>query len=975
MRLRRRALFLGVVFVLSACLALPGLARAQPRAASIGTTLDQCQNGTSGIDDCTGNAWITGDLNPNNALYREGDFVPFRSVITGLAAGHSYTLRIGYDAVDKGLHAYDYLGSVDGSESAPGQLVIPCYGVAGTGGPHACGNGPDKLAVPKDVDTTFPSGSQVPGAFSAWGANLTHAAYVNPSPIGAGTTGQVARQIDVTFAADGDTVVLAWGGHIASVLDWGPGETFISAASGASFHMRLVQVGEVGGTPGGTGNRERSLHATALAPVPSPFTTTVDKTSVAIGQPVVDTAQLAGRAGLPVTGSVQFFVCYASGGPPDCTQGGLAIDPAQVVVAPSPGSADGIASIQFIPGTPGSYCFRAEYAPSTTAPYSPAAHTNTTTECFVATLPPPQLAVTKVCDPRNDPGLFDLLLDGVALITDAPCGASTGPFDTTAGTHTVSETAGTGTNLGDYTSVIGGSCDAAGSITLAAGDSSTCTITNSRIPLVPASLTLTKVCAPPDDDGQFELHIDDLRFPDVACGGTTGSVLLAPGPHTVGEAGGANTSLSDYTSVIGGDCAADGTVALVAGGSAACTITNTRIPPPATTIRVNKACDPLEDGGRFNLKIDGKVAATVSCGGSTGVVDVSPGSHTVSESGANGTDISGYTSVIGGDCGPDGTITVATGDAGICLITNVRKPVQPLPAQLTVSKVCVPADDGGLFNLTIDGQTAPDRACGERFGPVIVSPGQHQVGESAGTGTSATNYTSSIGGGCAPDGTVTLRAGESVTCTITNVRANSNEQTATIAIEKHCVPAGSPGRFHLELDQQVFQNMACGQSTGPITVATGLHVVGEAGVNPNAGRYTATIGGSCAADGSITLAAGQQATCIVTNELKLPNAGRPPGSACYRLTIKRRMVSVGSHVVVLARVLLRRRPVQGVRVYAAGPGVSTFRTTGPRGRARFVLNLRRPGIVVLRLRKPFKCPKPPPREFGVLGARQPSLTG
>jgi hypothetical protein len=145
-----------------ACLALPGRAVVQPRAPAIGTTLEQCQNGTSGIGSCMASAWITGNLNRNNSSYREGDFVPMRSVITKLTAGHTYTLRIGYDAVEGGLHAYDSLGSVDGSESAPGQLVVPCTGVAGTSGPHACGNGPSKLAVPEDTHTLFPSGGEVP---------------------------------------------------------------------------------------------------------------------------------------------------------------------------------------------------------------------------------------------------------------------------------------------------------------------------------------------------------------------------------------------------------------------------------------------------------------------------------------------------------------------------------------------------------------------------------------------------------------------------------------------------------------------------------------------------------------------------------------------------------------------------------------------------------------------------------------------
>ena len=60
---------------------------------------------------------------------------------------------------------------------------------------------------------------------------------------------------------------------------------------------------------------------------------------------------------------------------------------------------------------------------------------------------------------------------------DAACGSDTGPQVYTAGAHTVSETAGTGTDLGNYTAVISGDCSAAGAVTLAAGQNAICTIT------------------------------------------------------------------------------------------------------------------------------------------------------------------------------------------------------------------------------------------------------------------------------------------------------------------------------------------------------------------------------------------------------------------------------------------------------------------------------------------------------------------
>jgi hypothetical protein len=177
-----------VLLVAIGAVALPAGAQL-PQLRNIGVSIDQCENQTSGIGDCTGSAWISGDLNAQHSLYREGDFVPFRAVITGLTSG-TYTLRIGYDAVESGLHAYDYLGSVDGSENAPGQEVVPCENVAGTAGAHACGSDPSTFLVPLDGATTFPWRAQVRGDFSAWGGALTHAEYVSPEPIGANTPGR-----------------------------------------------------------------------------------------------------------------------------------------------------------------------------------------------------------------------------------------------------------------------------------------------------------------------------------------------------------------------------------------------------------------------------------------------------------------------------------------------------------------------------------------------------------------------------------------------------------------------------------------------------------------------------------------------------------------------------------------------------------------------------------------------------------------
>jgi len=49
---------------------------------------------------------------------------------------------------------------------------------------------------------------------------------------------------------------------------------------------------------------------------------------------------------------------------------------------------------------------------------------------------------------------------------------------------------------------------------------------------------------------------------------------------------------------------------------------------------------------------------------------VSPGNHTVSETGGTGTPLGAFGTVIGGDCAANGAVSLALGDQKTCTITN-----------------------------------------------------------------------------------------------------------------------------------------------------------------------------------------------------------------------------------------------------------------------------------------------------------------
>jgi virginiamycin B lyase len=103
-----------------------------------------------------------------------------------------------------------------------------------------------------------------------------------------------------------------------------------------------------------------------------------------------------------------------------------------------------------------------------------------------------QLVVTKVVSPQSDPGLFNLQVDGRTVKDNVRSGGTSYTQYLDPGSHTVGETAASGTSLSNYSSQItctdNGSTVASGSGTTlsvpvaSSASRITCTITNTRNP-------------------------------------------------------------------------------------------------------------------------------------------------------------------------------------------------------------------------------------------------------------------------------------------------------------------------------------------------------------------------------------------------------------------------------------------------------------------------------------------------------------
>ena len=238
---------------------------------AVGYRLEQCGNGGRSVpqvqDPCNvNNDWVTGNVNNAKAHYREGDSVPYRLDITGLAPGVPTYVTFGWDTTKGGKHAIDYITSYDKTENAsnpngPSQ-AIPCAGLNPVICPPANILGDGEFAIPPDPNYSgavpapnFPQES-ANQKIKIWGGTITGLARpvacgddsapipdnVNPYRLCGTYAGDSATGITVLFTPTGSEVVLAWGGHIAKRLDWGVANGATSI-SGAPFHTGMITGG------------------------------------------------------------------------------------------------------------------------------------------------------------------------------------------------------------------------------------------------------------------------------------------------------------------------------------------------------------------------------------------------------------------------------------------------------------------------------------------------------------------------------------------------------------------------------------------------------------------------------------------------------------------------------------------------------------------------------------------------------------
>jgi len=173
--------------------------------------LDSCENGGVGQTAvrCQSGAWANGNLNESKSHYQEAQSIPYRALITGLAANTSYTVVLGYDTTQGGKHAIDFLTAYNRTE-----LNADFCSDA----PTLCG-AISVLGIPHDpnVDAAFEAAASTPARqFALIGGTLTNISV--PTICKGDYSGDSETCISVTFTTNAtgpNAVVLAWGGHVA----------------------------------------------------------------------------------------------------------------------------------------------------------------------------------------------------------------------------------------------------------------------------------------------------------------------------------------------------------------------------------------------------------------------------------------------------------------------------------------------------------------------------------------------------------------------------------------------------------------------------------------------------------------------------------------------------------------------------------------------------------------------------------------
>ena len=454
------------------------------------------------------------------------------------------------------------------------------------------------------------------------------------------------------------------------------------------------------------------------------------------------------------------------------------------------------------------------------------------------------IIVDKVTVPAGDPQLFTFDSSWTADFQLADATAPHNSGGLVPGTYNVSETVPEGWDL---TSALCSDGSLISSINLAAGETVTCTFTNTKR----GHIIVDKVTVPAGDPQLFTFDPSwgaDFQLADATAPNDSGAIV--PGTYSVAETVPAGW---DLTSATCSDGSAPASIDLAAGETVTCTFTNTK----RGTIIVEKQTSP--DGALGDFTFTGDAAGTISDGEQIVVNNLVPGQYTSTEGDPTPDfDLGAITCSDANSSGNVGTRTATfnldPGETVTCVFTNVQR------GTITIIKNAVPDDaqdfifsatGTGLSAFSLDDDANATLSNTRTFSNV--PEGSYSVTEAAVAGWDLTNLVCTpLGGSSAtPSGAtanITMVPGGSVTCTYTNSKPS-------IQVVKTAGTAADGAEFVTPPGNVTYTYVVT--NSGPVALSD-VQVRDDNGTPANtADDFDATCP-------KTTLAAGESMTCTAT---------------------------------------------------------------------------------------------------------------
>ncbi|HNW77227.1 MAG TPA: hypothetical protein PKJ28_10120, partial [Bacteroidales bacterium] len=303
-----------------------------PLDAPAAANLDQARNGPYAAP-LSPVHWVNGNVNQSQAHMVEGYSIPYRIVMTDMPIGQTVDLILEYDTRHSGANALDFLTGYDNLDphnvwGHSAEIVNPVIGYP----QFTLGS---EAHIPIQAPTNTPTQTFFnnfmaanPGLnyLSLWGGTPTATPFQYVSE-GALVGNVSSTRFVVHFVANQSTIILSWGGHIASAVDWGAGNS-AGGISGSPYHTRTITW-----NLNNLGNQDRSMQAALVAvSLNCSFSATT---------PVCENSAVTGTlATFLTTDTYSWFANNQSGTTLPLTSGAISSNPFTISAGSTPGTFD-----------------------------------------------------------------------------------------------------------------------------------------------------------------------------------------------------------------------------------------------------------------------------------------------------------------------------------------------------------------------------------------------------------------------------------------------------------------------------------------------------------------------------------------------------------------------------------------------------------------------------------------------------------